>query len=255
MAVELTLLWKIARGAAAERGIVETLTQGPRYLATYLRRRRAWKDFDGADGFDQQYGTDTSSMVGSANFHVDSSGVQHVTRSRASRPRTFTRILNTMDISPEDYVFVDFGSGKGRIVMLASHLPFKKVIGVELSSKLHEVAQANVALFRSKSSKGDNIELVCTDAASYPLPTDNSVLYFFDPFPLPVMSAVIDNLRQSLQQHPRKVLLAYVNPTFCGALDRSGFLTRLTSAPGGAPETHPEYPWLIYTNTAAGRPV
>jgi hypothetical protein len=252
MAAELRLLWEIARNSVAQRGVIPTLMQGPRYLATYLRRRRAWKDFDAADGFDTQYGTDTSSMVGSANLHIDSAQVRYVERSRASRPRTFARIMQTLNISYEDYVFVDFGSGKGRIVMLASELPFKKIVGVELALTLHEVAQKNLVLFRSKSRKGENVELVCMDAAAYPPPIDNTVFYLFDPFPLPVVSAVIENLRQSLLRHPRKVFLAYVNPTHCGAMDRSGFLKRLCSTPGGSPETHPEYPWMVYTNTAAG---
>jgi protein-L-isoaspartate O-methyltransferase len=146
MAVELSLLWRIARNSIAQRGVVPTLTQGPRYLATYLRHRQAWQDFDNADGFDKQYGTDTSSMVGPANSHVDSAQVRRVTRSRATRPRTFARIMQTLNIGHEDYVLVDFGSGKGRIVMLASELPFGRIIGVELSAKLHEVAQENIAL-------------------------------------------------------------------------------------------------------------
>jgi protein-L-isoaspartate O-methyltransferase len=251
MVAELSLLWKIARDSIAQRGVAQTLTQGPRYLVTYLRRRQAWRAFDAADGFDKQYGTDTSSMVGSENLSLDSARNRHVTPSRATRPRTFARIMQAMDIRYEDYVFVDFGSGKGRIVMLASELPFRRIIGVELSAKLHEVAQKNIALFRSKSQRGHNIELVCEDAASYPLPTDNTVFYFFDPFPLPVMSAVIENIGRSLLKHPRKVFLAYVNPTHCGAMDRSGFLKQLCSSPGGPPETQPEYPWLIYTNTTA----
>jgi hypothetical protein len=39
------------------------------------------------------------------------------------------------------------------------------------------------------------------------------VFYFFDPFELPVMGPVIDNMKKSLENHPRKVFIAYVNPT------------------------------------------
>src|SRR5262245_30254566 len=163
MAGELSLLWKVARDSVAQRGIARTLTQGPRYLATYLRRRQAWQEFDAVDGFDQQYGTDTSSMVGTANVDIDAAGSRQVTRSRATRPRTFARIMQTMKIRPEDYVFVDFGSGKGRIVMLASELPFKKIIGVELSAKLHDVTHKNVAPVRTNSENGHTIERAGTD--------------------------------------------------------------------------------------------
>ena len=45
-----------------------------------------------------------------------------------------------------DDVFIDLGSGKGRMVLAAAaRYPFKRVIGVELAEQLHEVARANVA--------------------------------------------------------------------------------------------------------------
>jgi SAM-dependent methyltransferase len=248
MALELTHLWKIARDAVEERGLAQTLTQGPKYLATYLRRRNAWQKLEEADGFDKKYGTDTTIMLGPADFGVSSEQVRHASLYRATLPRTFERIIEAMDIRHEDYIFIDFGSGKGRTLLLASELPFKKIIGVELSPKLHEVAQKNVEIYHSKTQKGSNIELACTDATSYPLPVENTVFYFFDPFELPIMSAVVENMKRSLQKHPRKVFIAYVNPTYCVAMEQSGFLERIHSTRGGPPESGKEYPWSIYKN-------
>ena len=251
MALELAHLLKIARDSFEERGVIRTLQQGPRYLATYLSRRKAWDRLEEADGFDKQYGTDTTTMVGPAEFGVSRDKIRYATKYIATLPRTFERIIAAMDIKHQNYTFIDFGSGKGRILLLASQLPFKRVIGVELSPKLHEIAQRNVQIFRAKTPKHGNIELVCTDATAYALPAENTVFYFFDPFELPIMSVVIENMRQSLHRHPHKVFIAYVNPTYCVAMDRSGFLERIYSSHGGPPESQPEYAWSIYTNKIA----
>lgn len=250
MSLEFSHLLKIARDSVEERGLVRTLRQGPKYLATYLSRRKAWEKLEETDGFDKKYGTDTTTMVGPAEFGVSTEKVRYSTKYIATLPRTFDRITDAMKIRFEDYTFIDFGSGKGRILLLASELPFKRVVGVELSPRLHEVAQRNVQIFQARTQKHRNIELVCMDATAYALPDENTVFYFFDPFELPIMSAVMDNMRQSLQRHQHKVSIAYVNPTYGVAMDRSGFLERIYASHGGPPESQAEYPWSIYTNKA-----
>jgi SAM-dependent methyltransferase len=251
MSLEFSHLLKIARDSVEERGLVQTLRQGPKYVATYLSRRKAWEKLEEADGFDKKYGTDTTSMVGPAEFGVSPEKVRYSTKYIATLPRTFERIMNAMDICFEDYTFIDFGSGKGRVLLLASELPFKRVVGVELSPRLHEIAQRNVQIFGAGTQQHRKIELVCTDATAYALPAENTVFYFFDPFELPILRAVIENIRQSLQGNQHRIFIAYVNPTYSVAMDRSGFLERIHAYHGGPPESAAEYPWSIYTNKVA----
>jgi len=40
----------------------------------------------------------------------------------------------------------------------------------------------------------------------------SNYFYFFSPFPMKIMSAVIKNIRNSLTRNPRKVTLIYCNP-------------------------------------------
>ena len=49
--------------------------------------------------------------------------------------------------NPGQDVFVDYGAGKGRTVVLASTYQFKRVIGVELAPELAAIAEEN--LFRA----------------------------------------------------------------------------------------------------------
>jgi SAM-dependent methyltransferase len=248
MAAELTHLLKIAQTSLNERGVLGTMKQGPHYLKTYLKRRKAWRDFEDQDGFDRRYGTDTTAMLGPADFGHTSENVRYASLYRATLPRTFERIIGTMKIRHQDFIFVDFGSGKGRTLLLASEFPFKRIIGVEFSPALHEIAQKNVGIYRSATQKCNQFELECLDAASYELPIENTVFYLGDPFELPVMSRVIDRMKKSVEKHPRKVFIAYLNPTYCAAIENSGFLQRIAKFEGGPPEMGLEYPWHIYTN-------
>src|SRR5687767_6360963 len=60
------------------------------------------------------------------------------------------RVLKKLCVQPSQDVFLDFGSGLGRAVIVASTLPFKRVIGVEYSAHLHELGTRNVNIARPK---------------------------------------------------------------------------------------------------------
>ena len=49
---------------------------------------------------------------------------------------------------PDDlsrFTFVDFGSGEGRVLLVAATFPFREVIGIEFAKELHETAESNIA--------------------------------------------------------------------------------------------------------------
>src|SRR5438105_15577545 len=59
------------------------------------------------------------------------------------------RLLRDLDVDERD-VFVDIGSGMGRVVLMAARRPFKRVIGIERSAELVEVARMNLAQSRRR---------------------------------------------------------------------------------------------------------
>src|SRR5688572_3158660 len=77
------------------------------------------------------------------------------------------RVLKKLCVQPSQDVFLDFGSGLGRAVIVASTLPFKRVIGVEYSAHLHELGTRNVNIARPKLAC-KNIVLHNEDAAIFP---------------------------------------------------------------------------------------
>jgi SAM-dependent methyltransferase len=126
----------------------------------------------------------------------------------ASPVFSFRRLLRRLDVDFADYAFVDFGSGKGRALLLAGELPFQQVIGVEFSAELNELATQNISLYRGR--KAQRIVSLHCDAAEYELPPENLVLYFFNPFQADVLDKVLANILASLAHRPRKAVIIYL---------------------------------------------
>lgn len=111
---------------------------------------------------------------------------------------------------PDD-VFVDFGSGKGRVICQAARRPFARVVGVEISEKLVEAARVNVERNR-RHFKCQDIELVSADATQWTIPDDMTIGYLYHPFAGATFRRVIDNVVRSIERNPRRVRLVYVGP-------------------------------------------
>lgn len=119
------------------------------------------------------------------------------------------KLLPRNTVGPAD-VFVDFGSGKGRIVCQAAMYPFAKVIGVEVSEQLSQIARDNVA--RHRRVRAGRVEIVTADAVDWPIPDDLSVAYFYNPFVGDVFHNVVKGLIESFDRHPRQLRILYVHP-------------------------------------------
>jgi hypothetical protein len=83
----------------------------------------------------------------------------------------------------ERFVFVDFGSGLGKVLLLASVYPFRSVIGVEFSPELHRLACENIRRYASGTQQCNKLFSVCQDAAEFRLPPEpfRAVTYCLDP--------------------------------------------------------------------------
>ena len=108
----------------------------------------------------------------------------------------------------QDDVLVDFGSGKGRMVFLAAHYPFKKIVGVEISEELNQVARQNIERHLPEL-RSKNIELVTSDALLFAIPDDMTIAYFYNPFQGEIFKAVLANIHSSLERRPRSLWVAY----------------------------------------------
>jgi SAM-dependent methyltransferase len=121
------------------------------------------------------------------------------------------RMLRGYAITSND-VFVDIGSGQGRMVyMAARNYPFGRVIGVELAPSLNAVARENIERVRPRL-RCQNVDFATIDAAQWEVPDDLTYAYMFNPFGGEIFRQVLGNLCRSLDRQPRSLKLLYANP-------------------------------------------
>jgi SAM-dependent methyltransferase len=153
------------------------------------------------------------------------------------------RVLPARSVGRDD-VFVDFGSGLGRIVYLAARYPFKRVIGVEIAEELNRHAEVYIEHNRSGLACQE-IQLITAPAQDFPIPRDMTVAYFANPFMGTVFETVIENIVDSLKEHPRRLRILYSNPTMGDYLLKSGAF-RLVKKSKGIRRDRPERWIFVY---------
>jgi 16S rRNA G966 N2-methylase RsmD len=170
-------------------------------IRLYLNRR-----------FDRNYNVDTSGVVQLSELTCEGNNQTHGVWYEPTPLRTLECMFSLLPSDVSEFTFIDFGSGKGRTLVYASTFNFKRILGVEFTRELHAVAMQNIRTLRNKLQRCFNLTSVCADAASFSLPDDNCVLYFFHPFREEVMARVLTNIEESYRRNPRKLILLYYHP-------------------------------------------
>jgi len=160
---------------------------------------------------DKSYGVDTAGSVALEFLGVECESLEWAGSYEAVPWIDFNVFFETLDLSYKTMTFIDLGSGKGRSLLLASALPFHKIIGVEFSSKLNQTANENLENFPKEKMKCKTIETICLDAGEFEFPTTDTVLFLYNPFNGPVMEKVINNLRTSYKSNKRRIIVVYFN--------------------------------------------
>lgn len=78
-------------------------------------------------GFDLRYGTETIKWVDLASLNISPEGKNHGNPYKATKARPLRKLLRSLDL-PKCETFVDFGAGKGRVLLIAAQYGFHKCI-------------------------------------------------------------------------------------------------------------------------------
>jgi len=163
--------------------------------------------------FDREHGVETAEELS-----LETAGVPLADVARGNgvyRPVTqklFRAAIASIGIDAAKFTFVDIGSGKGKVLFLAADYPFKRIVGVEYASGLHQVALRNLATYRSKKRKCSAIEPVHADALEYQLPDGPLVLFVFNALAKEIMRELLKKLDASVAAEPdRPIVLIYTN--------------------------------------------
>jgi SAM-dependent methyltransferase len=177
--------------------------------STPSRRRQRFGDAE----YDWEYRVNTTS--GAVGWRDRLLGTFY-SAYQPTEPAVFREMLDDLaartSLSFPAFTFVDLGSGKGRTLLMASHYPFRRIVGVELLPALSDIANENIARYRSDSQQCFALESVCADATVYPMPDAPLVLFLFNPFPESPLRQALRNIADRIRRVPAPVYILYHNP-------------------------------------------
>jgi len=190
-----------------------------------------------AHPFDLKYGTDTAGYLSPDELRGGKTGDAANNGYSAVAPSVFREAcrrwretLPALAARVEAYTFVDVGAGKGRALLLAAELPFRKVICLELHEGLAQIARQNVTLWSRVSHARAKIRVITQDAAEFRWPRTPLLVYLNNPFGCDLVEQLAANLAAAAASGPGLVDLLYVNPGCADTLSRQGSFKLLWNA-------------------------
>lgn len=171
--------------------------------------------------FDTRWGVDTAKRAELDELEIDEDTVSKGQMYQPTGVLAFAEVLQKVAF-PNPGVFVDYGCGKGRTLLLASRLPLQRVVGIEFSGELCDAARKNAEIFAKKGQSRAPISIEHIDAVKYSYRGDENIFYFFYPFDADLMNRVLDGIDASLRAIPRDAVLVYYYPIHREVLDGRG---------------------------------
>ena len=192
------------------------------YLGELLSGRLFGKAEEVRSEYDEAHGTDTERIREVGSLHIESENARHAVRYQPSPSNLARQVIHGLNIAHSQFTFLDFGAGKGRVLLLAAELPFHDVTGIEFSLELCEIANSNIARLSSQKRLAAHVECQHADATAFALPETPLVCYFYNPFDAVIMQSVADRLSASLAAHPREIHVIYLHPEHRAIFEASG---------------------------------
>jgi hypothetical protein len=192
--------------------------------STPQRRRLRYGDAD----YDWDKRVNTTS--GAVGWRERLLGVFH-SEYQPTDPYFFREMMDALErdagIDLGDFTFIDIGSGKGRVLLMASDYGFRRILGVELMPALHEIALENLAKYQSEKQCCFALESICCDATEFAFPAEPVVVYIFHSLPEAPLRRMISRLGMSLGENPRAAFVMYHNPVLEHVLVECSWLTKI----------------------------
>jgi SAM-dependent methyltransferase len=169
--------------------------------------------------FDEQNGVDTSGLIENSQLRTGHGNDAFNTAYFGVPPSRFLHAIERWQATPsiqplQEYRMVDVGCGKGRAVLLASAMPFRDVIGIELHPALAATAEANLATWRQKGKVVTDTSIRCADGPSeFPdLLLGPTLVYLYNPFRAPVLHALLSAILAGHHHLKAPVDILYLYP-------------------------------------------
>ncbi|MGD0348732.1 MAG: class I SAM-dependent methyltransferase [Verrucomicrobiota bacterium] len=200
--MSITKKLRILASSSRVLGVWETSRAALAHLLTY----KPDKDYS----FDHKYGTDTASTVSVEDLHIADEEAKQAAVFYVSAPARLIRYMfTTLGINYNEFDVVDFGCGKGRVLMVASEFPFRSITGIEISRMLCNVAEENIRKFHSPRLKCSRFEVRCLDARNYHPTGEDTVFHFYHPFQAELLKHVLASISTRHRATGKRAVILY----------------------------------------------
>jgi hypothetical protein len=127
-----------------------------------------------------------------------------------------TRILTETFTLSGNILFVDFGSGMGRVLFVAETCGFTELTGIELNAGLFKMAEENLTKFRHNSIA--NFSFQNKNVLDFDFPDHPAVYFLFNPFDENVLQNLLGNYQRNNHSW-----FVYMNPVHAKVFLENGF--------------------------------
>jgi SAM-dependent methyltransferase len=180
------------------------------YLAINWHVKIAWHIIRQEIKGEKKYGITTTGADELKTLENKGIDIEHATIYMPVSYDLLDKVFDQLDI-PSFKHFIDIGCGKGRAMCVAANKGFNKVTGIDFSKEFCEAAEKNLAATKQKIP-ALQYKVINNDAFYFDIPLDADCIFLFNPFDEIIMSGVVENIRQSFGDNPRKITIIYANP-------------------------------------------
>ncbi len=164
--------------------------------------------------FDKEHGTETGALIPGEDLQTGHRHDRYITAYHGTAPSLFQKVMahwRGVAIHPvEQTAFLDIGAGKGRAMLLASQMPFRRIVGVELHPMLAAKMRENVEHWQETHATPP-MRIDEADAMTLRMPSGPCCLFLFNPFDLVLMDRFLDRLKVQFRGREQDLDLLYVN--------------------------------------------
>ncbi len=171
---------------------------------------------------EKKYNINTIELNRLQHLKIDSDNLVHSSIYQAANYFLIEQAFDYLRSVAANNDIVDFGSGRGRAMVVAAAYGFRRITGIEFAKVLCVSAERNIQRVQS-NYPSSQFKVICDDAINYLINEDDSVFYFFNPFDDVVILQVIKNILKSLKKRPRKAYIVYLNPVHKEIFLSAGF--------------------------------
>lgn len=165
--------------------------------------------------FDRFHGVRTAFFVPADRLEFPDEATQRAARRYRPSPAYLIRLalVEALRHVPLDErtVFVDYGCGAGRALVVAAQAGFRNVVGVELSPPLVALCRANLESYARRRVPDLRHAVHAVDVRDYDIPNGAAVFFVYKSFDDDVYAQLVQRIEASLAAAPRPAALISID--------------------------------------------